>query len=102
MWVISVLSLVGVTALCVIGTFHRSYSDNTLQRFGMAGIALAMVSLLSHVIDTHSVSPACSLLSVSLLVFALGVAQKVARFSNETRTEADGMREDLHNRGTIG
>ena len=68
----------------------------------MAGIALAMVSLLSHVVDTHSVSPACSLLSVSLLVFALGVAQKVARFSNETRTEADGMREDLHNRGTIG
>lgn len=98
MWIVSLVSLLGVTALCVVGIFHRSYSDNTLQRWGMAGVALSMLSLIEHVIATESVSPSCAILSVSLLVFALGVAQKVVRFSNETRVEADGMREDLHYR----
>ena len=82
MWIVSLVSLVGVTALCVVGTFHKSYSDNVMQRVGMAGIAFSMLSLIEHVWKTQSASPACSILAVSLLVFACGVAQKVVRYSN--------------------
>lgn len=78
---ISLMSLVGVTALCVVGTFHKAYSDNLAQRVGMAGIALSMLSLIQHVSEQRSVSPSCALLSISLLVFSLGVASKVARFN---------------------
>lgn len=98
MWIVSLVSLVGVTALCVVGTFHRAYSDNTLQRAGMAGIALSMLSLIEHVWDARTASPACAILAVSLLAFAIGVAQKVARFQNATETDTDGIQQRLHHR----
>lgn len=98
MWIVSLVSLVGVTALCVVGTFHRAYSDNILQRVGMAGIALSMLALIEHVWQTQFASPACTILSMSLLVFALGVAQKVVRFHYGIDSEANGVRTSLHHR----
>lgn len=98
MWIVSLVSLVGVTALCVVGTFHRAYSDNILQRVGMAGIALSMLALIEHVWHTEFASPACAILSASLLVFALGVAQKVVRFHYAIDSEENGVRTSLHHR----
>ena len=36
MWIVSIVALCIVMALCVLGTFGRWYSDNLAQRIGMA------------------------------------------------------------------
>lgn len=77
---LSLISLFVVALLCAIGALHPAYQDNTLQRLGMGCVCLASVGLMDHVWKFGGVSFACSLMSVGLLLFAIGVLAKVVKF----------------------
>lgn len=77
---LSLISLAIVALLCAIGALHPAYEDNTLQRLGMGCICLSSIGLMDHVWKYGGVSFACSLMSLGLLLFALGVLIKVLKF----------------------
>jgi hypothetical protein len=78
---ITIVALVLVAILCALGALHPAYDDSLAQRAGMACICLSSVALLHHVWSARQVLPACSLMSIGMLLFAVGVALKVVKFS---------------------
>ncbi len=83
MALLSMICLVLVAILCAVGTFHPAYDDNLLQRVGMAMVSVASVALWHHVRQQGTAPPACFLMASGLLMFALGVAQKVVAFKRK-------------------
>lgn len=77
---LSMICLGLVALLCVVGALSPHYPDNLLQRLGLASVGLSCVALVDHVWRLHWVTPACALLSVGMLAFALGTAAKVVKF----------------------
>jgi len=86
---LSLISLSIVALLCAIGALHQAYQDNTLQRVGMGCICMASIGLMDHVWRFGGVSFACSLMSLGLLMFALGVLVKVLKFNALEKLPAD-------------
>lgn len=86
---LSLLSLAIVATLCAIGALHSAYQDNTLQRIGMGCVCLASVGLMDHVWRFGGVSFACSLMSVGLLLFSIGVLIKVVKFKTLEKLSSD-------------
>lgn len=80
MHTVSLIALVLVAALCAAGALSHAFDDNLLQRVGMAGIGLASVALADHVARVGAVTPACGLMSLGMLAYALGTASKVIRY----------------------
>lgn len=77
---LSIICLALVALLCVVGALSPAYRDNLAQRVGLACVGLACLALLEHVWRLEWVTPACALLAVGLLAFALGTAAKVLKF----------------------
>lgn len=80
MALITLFSLGIVSVLCAAGALYKHYDDNLFQRIGMAGIGLSCIGLMSHVWAHRDVNNACGLLSVSMAIFAVGVAVKVIQY----------------------
>jgi len=78
---LSLFSLAVVALLCAIGALHSAYQDNTLQRIGMGCVCLASVGLMDHVWRFGGVSFNCALMSIGLLLFSIGVLDKVIKFN---------------------
>ena len=79
MGAISFVSLFITGVLCAVGALHPRFEDNTLQRVGMGCICLSSVALMDHIARYGGTSPACSLMSIGMLVYASGVVVKVAK-----------------------
>lgn len=77
---LSMISLAIVALLCIVGALSPHYRDNLAQRLGLACVALACLALLEHVWRAQWINPACALLAVGLLSYALGTAAKVLHF----------------------
>lgn len=77
---LSLICLVLVALLCAVGALSPHYPDNLLQRLGLASVGMSCVALAEHVWRLEWVTPACALLAVGLLAFALGTAAKVLKF----------------------
>lgn len=77
---LSIICLALVALLCVVGALSPAYRDNLAQRVGLACVGLACLALLEHVWRAQWVNPACALLAVGLLCFAVGTAAKVVHF----------------------
>lgn len=78
MWTLSVLSLVIVAALCAFGVFHRAYKDNLMQCIGMGLLFIASCSRVAWIWRTEITDPSWVILHISMAVYAIGTAQKVA------------------------
>lgn len=84
MHTVSLIALVIVAALCAAGALSHAFDDNLLQRVGLAGIGLASVALADHVARDGAVTPACGLMSLGMLAYALGTASKVIKYRRRT------------------
>lgn len=80
MAILSIISLGLVALLCVLAALSPHYPDNLLQRLGLASVGLSCVALVEHVWRLHWVTPACALMSLGLLCYAVGTAAKVVHF----------------------
>ena len=76
MWMLSFVSLLGIIALCTLGTFHPKYADNLLERVGMGVGAFVSGALAEKVFLARSVDPACGLFPIAVFIFAIGIALK--------------------------
>lgn len=86
---LSIICLSLVALFCVVGALSPAYRDNLLQRVGLACVGLACLALLEHVWRAQWVNPACALLAVGLLCFAVGTAAKVLHFATLDLLGAD-------------
>lgn len=80
MAMLSIICLGLVALLCIVGALSPNYPDNLLQRLGLASVGLSCVALVEHVWRLHWVTPACALMSLGLLCYAVGTAAKVVHF----------------------
>jgi hypothetical protein len=68
----------GITACaCIVGALHPRFDDNLAQRCGMAGIALACVSIAY----AGNTSPSTTALMLGLACYAAGTVFKLWRQS---------------------
>ena len=78
MWIISVVSLSVVAALCLLGVFHRSFQDNLLQCVGMGGLCVACCGRIHWIWTTEMTVPSWMLVHLCVAIYAVGTAHKVA------------------------
>lgn len=77
MWIVSVVALCIVMALCVLGTFGRWYSDNLAQRIGMAMLFIGCWPKVEELMFFRPENGGVWVAHVGLAVFAMGTAWKV-------------------------
>lgn len=77
MWIVSVISLSIVAALCLIGVFHRAFRDNILQCIGMSGLCIACFGRIGAVWTTEFTAPSWMLVHLFMAIYAVGTALKV-------------------------
>lgn len=82
---LTLIALAIVALMCIAGALSPSFPDNLLQRLGLAGTGISCVPLAEHVWRMHHVTPACALMVVGLVLYALGTAAKVLRFRPSKR-----------------
>lgn len=94
---IALLCLAAVAVLCFIGAAHDGYDDNFLQRTGMGCICVACIALMYHVWERGSAPPSCALMAFGMLLFAIGVAAKVVKFSRPQWCDTEAQdRNEVH------
>ena len=77
MWMVSLVSLSLVAALCVVGVFHGAFRDTLLQRIGMAWLCIACCGRVRWVWLNQTTDPSWMMVHVGMAIYAVGTFSKV-------------------------
>jgi hypothetical protein len=77
--VVTIVALLTVTVLSTLAVFHPAYSDTTVQRIALAGIAMGALGVAWWCWQTKQAPGPLAWLSVAVALFAAETARKLAR-----------------------
>lgn len=85
LWIVSIVALAIVVALCTVGTFHRMFQDNTWQRVGMALLVIGGVGRINWLWEFRSTEPSWTVVHVGVACYAIGTTYKVLILNGRER-----------------
>lgn len=74
MWIISLVSLSTVTALCSLGVFHPAFKDNLIQRIGMGWLVIACCGRVYWIWLNETTNASWMLVHAGMAIYAIGTA----------------------------
>lgn len=77
MWIISIVSLSIIVALCVLGVYHAAFKDNLLQCVGMGFLCIALAGRIERIWGSEYIDFGEAAVHISLAFYAVGTALKV-------------------------
>jgi hypothetical protein len=102
MWIVSIVALCFVVALCALGIWHQAFKDNVLQCIGMCVLVVACAGRIWWLYTHQFVDPSWMLVHVGMAIYALGTFLKVLIRHGRDRgwSSISGFDRALHNRKT--
>jgi len=76
MWVISMVALGTVIAVCLLGIYHRGFKDNVLQCLGMGAVIIGALGRISE-LWVSGVSDGLVVVYAGVAVYCVGTMSKV-------------------------
>lgn len=77
--VVTIAALLAVAVLCTLAVFHPAYSDTTLQRIALAGMAMGALGVAWWCWQSRQAPGPVAWLSVATALFAAETARKLMR-----------------------